>query len=72
MQGAEKAKWIQHQTTTKGSEDDNHPADDEESDLPVKSRPKVPTKKVPPPIKKLFLDGQLPGKLSDATPSTAD
>ena len=41
-----------------------------ESELPSKIKGKVvgPSKRAPPPVKKLYLDG----KLSDATPSTAD
>ena len=41
--------------------------EDQISELPKKIS-KVPNKKAQPPMKKLFLDG----KLSDATPSTAD
>jgi len=44
-------------------------ADDELSEFnPKKRRPKVPPKKVAPPIKKMFLDN----KVTDPTASTAD
>jgi hypothetical protein len=63
---AERAKWNEGRILTELQTDD-HPADDENSVLPSK-KIKVPNKKAPPPIKKLFLDG----KVTDATPSTAD
>ena len=50
--------------------DHDHAADDELSNEfdPKKRRPKVPPKKVNPPIKKIFLENNV----NDPTPSTAD
>ena len=72
-----KQKWQQRVQTTVGDDHQEYEEDEEEygeeieedqiSELPKKIS-KVPNKKAQPPMKKLFLDG----KLSDATPSTAD
>ena len=54
----------------KESDENEQAADNELSDdfNPKKRRPKIPPKKVNPPIKKIFMENQV----NDATPSTAD